>query len=106
MSQHEYRYHVYNFQDGPRAEAAKTAMAELEADGWQVHTAGPGYSELCILWVRDVPGTGSEAAAEPDQLGEEGARWRAALLDIAGSVPFNLEELLDKHGLSHAWSDE
>jgi len=96
-----HRYHIYNFQDEARAAAAREKMAAMERDGWDIHTAAPGYSELCILWVkkRDEP-----AAQEPDPQ-QDASRWRDALFDIAGSVPFDLDELLAKHGLSRESED-
>lgn len=66
----EYEYCVYNFQDTPRAAHAKGQMAQQEADGWTIHTASPGYSELCVLWVRDVASEDDEPAD-----GEVQVRW-------------------------------
>lgn len=62
----EYEYCVYNFQDTPRAAHAKGQMAQQEADGWTIHTASPGYSELCVLWVRDV--ASEDATSEPEHV--------------------------------------
>jgi hypothetical protein len=49
----EYQYGIYNPGQYP-ADVQKQWDA-MVADGWQVHTAAPNYSEIAILWHRDLP---------------------------------------------------
>ena len=56
----EYRYGVYN--PGQYAADVQAQWDGLVADGWQVHTAMPNYSEISILWAREQPKAGSRKA--------------------------------------------
>lgn len=50
-----YLYTIYNFQDADRSAASQEKIDAMEADGWQVHTATPGYTELMVLWHKPAP---------------------------------------------------
>lgn len=57
----EYRYAVYN--PGQYAADVADQWDALVTDGWQVHTAMPNYSEIAILWHREIP----KAEVKPDK---------------------------------------
>jgi hypothetical protein len=65
----EYKYGVYN--PGQYPDAAQAAWDALVADGWQIHTALPNYSEICILWQRELPG--KQAEKKPAAKDEKGS---------------------------------
>lgn len=49
----EYQYGIYN--PGQYPADTKAAWDQLVADGWQVHTALPRFTEIDILWCRELP---------------------------------------------------
>jgi hypothetical protein len=50
---YQYQYGIYN--PGQYPADAQAAWDAMVADGWQVHTALPNYSEICIFWQRELP---------------------------------------------------
>lgn len=46
-------YVVYN--PGQYPDDVQHDLDAMTADGWRIHTALPAYTELYILWERDVP---------------------------------------------------
>lgn len=67
----EYTYGSYN--PGQYPADTKATWDAMVADGWQVNTAMPRYTEIDILWQRELP-----AADKPDP--------RAAAKDSKGSA--------------------
>ncbi len=49
----QYQYGVYN--PGQYPADTQKAWDALVADGWQVCTAIPNYTEISILWQRELP---------------------------------------------------
>jgi len=49
----EYQYGMYN--PGQYPGEVKAQLDEMVADGWQVHTAIPNYTEMYVLWHRELP---------------------------------------------------
>lgn len=63
----EYRYSVYN--PGQYPGEVQAQLDAMVADGWQVQTAAPNYSEIAILWHRELPKTGGR---RKDDAGKSG----------------------------------
>jgi hypothetical protein len=88
----EYRYAVYNpGQYGPDVQAQLDAMV---AAGWQVHTAMPNYSELYVLWQRELPRDAAAGrrrlarpAEAPPSAGYQPAEGQPAEGQPAGDAP-------------------
>jgi hypothetical protein len=68
----EYRYDVYN--PGQYPDDVQARWDALVADGWQVHTALPNYSEISILWHREVPAAPEGHPEEEPDVPEGGDR--------------------------------
>lgn len=50
-----YTYGYYSFQHPAQAAAAQEQMDKMEADGWDVHTAVPNFTELAVVWHKPRP---------------------------------------------------
>lgn len=70
----QYQYEVYN--PGQYKADVQAQLDQMVADGWQVHTAAPNYSEIAILWQRELPkpGVSKDDAKEPSATRESPAR--------------------------------
>lgn len=83
----QYRYGIYN--PGQFPEAAQSQLDAMTADGWQVRTASPNFSELYILWEREIP-----LAAAPEEVPDKPAphKHRAAQKHRENPEPEDPEE--------------
>lgn len=50
----EYCFRLYNFSPGPRSDAAHGDLAAMVADGWQINTCYPNYTECAVMWEREI----------------------------------------------------
>ena len=79
---YQYQYGIYNAGQYP-ADTQK-AWDALVADGWQVNTALPAYTEICILWQRELPAADTPDRRAPQQYRENPEQVSGGLRDHEG----------------------
>lgn len=51
----QYSYAIYSFQHAEISAGSQAKMDAMAADGWRAHTAMPNFTELAVLWERELP---------------------------------------------------
>lgn len=59
-----YQFHIHNFQDQAKGEAARMGMDAMEADGWTIAASQVNFTEVSVLWHKPAQAAGDDTKAK------------------------------------------